>query len=574
MKKTFLFKLFGGYVLILLALTLLFMSFSARTVRTRYLEVLTSRLEHLGMALEPQVLSFLDKGQSSELEVFLRDLDHKIKTRITVIDPEGKVLADSEENPETMESHRFRPEILEALQGRVNSAIRYSTTVKEDMLYVGLPLERGGKIVGALRVSLFIREINSLLSRIKKDLWLALLVIAAFSLAGAFLFARGLSRPVEEMIGASKRVAAGDFSAKMSIRRRGEWGELAESFNTMTAKLRTLFDDLTHQREELKGIIGSMEEGLMVVDMNDRIILSNASYHKLISQQPDRGKYYWEALRVPQFVELVKKVREEKADMSAELKFNNRAFLCRAAYLASRKGVIITFFDMTDIQNVVRMKKDFILNVSHELRTPLTAVKGFAETLEGEVSPAGREYLGIIRRNTDRLIRIVEDLLTLSELEEKPSLVAVETVDLRRLADHVIAIFEPRAREKNLSIDLRADEPLPAIKGDPFRLEQMLINLIDNAVKYTEKGSVAVILRREDGRAVVEVRDTGIGIPAEHLDRIFERFYVVDRSRSRKLGGTGLGLSIVKHIVSLHGGKIEVESTEGVGTRFLIRLPA
>jgi two-component system phosphate regulon sensor histidine kinase PhoR len=574
MRKTFLFKLFGGYVLILLALTLLFMSFSARTVRTRYLEVLTSRLEHLGMALEPQVLSFLDKGQSSELEVFLRDLDHKIKTRITVIDPEGKVLADSEENPETMESHRFRPEILEAIQGRVNSAIRYSTTVKEDMLYVGLPLERGGKIVGALRVSLFIREINSLLSRIKKDLWLALLVITALSLAGAFLFTRSLSRPVEEMIGASKRVAAGDFSAKMSIRRRGEWGELAESFNTMTAKLRTLFDDLTHQREELKGIIGSMEEGLMVVDKNDQIILSNASYHKLISQQPDRGKYYWEALRVPQFVELVKKVREEKADMSAELKFNNRAFLCRAAYLASRKGVIITFFDMTDIQNVVRMKKDFILNVSHELRTPLTAVKGFAETLEGEVSPAGREYLGIIRRNTDRLIRIIEDMLTLSELEEKPALMAVETVDLRRLADHVIAIFEPRAREKNLTIDLRADEPLPAIKGDPFRLEQMLINLIDNAVKYTEKGSVAVILRWEDGRAVVEVNDTGIGIPAEHLNRIFERFYVVDRSRSRKLGGTGLGLSIVKHIVSLHGGEIDVESTEGAGTRFLIRLPA
>ena len=574
MKKKFLAKMFGGYVLILLALALLFMVFSTRTVRSHYLQVLTSRLENLGAALEPQILAQMEEGRPIEMEAFLRALDRKIKTRITVIDAEGKVLADSEENPESMESHRFRPELFEALQGRVASGIRFSTTVHEEMLYVGLPLEREGKVVGALRVSLFLREINSLLARIKKDLWLSMLIIAAFALAGAFLLARGLSKPVEEILEVTKRVAAGDFGAKMSIRRRGEWAECSESFNAMTSRLRTLFDDLIHQREELQGIIGSMEEGLLVIDQNDRIVLSNAGFHRMISPQPDKGKYYWEALRAPRFVELVKKAREGKKDLSGDLSLNNRFFLCRASYLASREGVVVTFFDMTEIQNVMRMKKDFILNVSHELRTPLTAVKGFAETLEGEVSPAGREYLDIIRRNTDRLIRIVEDLLTLSEVEEKTANLTPERVDLRRLADQVIRIFEPRAREKGLDLNLRAMESLPAVQGDSFRLEQMLINLVDNAVKYTEKGSIILTLRAADGQAVIEVCDTGIGIPAEHLMRIFERFYVVDKSRSRKLGGTGLGLSIVKHIVNLHGGKVDVESTEGEGTLFRVFLPA
>jgi len=573
MKKTFLAKMFGGYFLILLAFALLFMTFSARTVRSHYLEILTSQLEYLGEALGPQVVSYLENGQIQELQAFLGNLGRKIKTRITVIDSEGKVLADSEEDPETMENHRFRPEFFEALQGKVASAVRYSTTVREEMLYVGLPLGNGEKPVAALRVSLLIREINGLIGRIRNDLWLALAIIAGLSLIGAYLVARSLSRPVEEMIQVSKRVAAGDFNAKMSIRRRGEWAECADSFNTMTAKLRTLFDDLTQRKEELQGIISSIEEGLMVIDKNDRILLSNAGFHRMISSLPDRGKFYWEALRVPQFVELVKRVREEKKDRSEELSFNGRVFLCRCSYLASRDGIVVTFFDMTEIQNVVRMKKDFILNVSHELRTPLTAIKGFAETLEGEVSLAGRDFLGTILRNTDRLIRIVEDLMTLSELEEKPANLALEPVNLRRLADNVIRIFEPRAGEKRLLLSLRAEEAVPTVRGDPFRLEQMLVNLIDNAIKYTERGTITVSLRASEGKAVIEVIDTGIGIPAESLNRIFERFYVVDKSRSRKMGGTGLGLSIVKHIVVQHGGRIEVESMEGSGSTFRVFLP-
>jgi two-component system phosphate regulon sensor histidine kinase PhoR len=219
------------------------------------------------------------------------------------------------------------------------------------------------------------------------------------------------------------------------------------------------------------------------------------------------------------------------------------------------------------------MKKDFVLNVSHELRTPLTAIKGFAETLEGRLEGEDKGFASIIHRNTDRLIGIVQDLLSLAQLEEKGAPMEIEKTDLRLLAANVLKLFENRAADKGVGLELKAEEGLLPLEGDPFQLEQMLVNLIDNAVKYTEKGTVAVSLTTKDRNIVIDVRDTGIGIPEEHLTHIFERFYVVDKSRSRKLGGTGLGLSIVKHIVLAHRGKISVRSRLGEGTTFTIELP-
>jgi two-component system phosphate regulon sensor histidine kinase PhoR len=220
-----------------------------------------------------------------------------------------------------------------------------------------------------------------------------------------------------------------------------------------------------------------------------------------------------------------------------------------------------------------RMKKDFVVSVTHELRTPLTAIKGFVETMEEEADKEKQNYLRIIKRNTDRLVRIVNDLLSLSEMEEKGVLVEREEVNLKESVENILKIFEHEAKEKKLYLKLHADEKLPLIHADSFRLEQTFINLIENALKYTEKGGVTIVLKTKDKEAVIEVRDTGIGISAEHLPRIFERFYTVDKAHSRRLGGTGLGLSIVKHIVLLHGGTIEVKSDLGLGTTFTVTLP-
>ena len=235
--------------------------------------------------------------------------------------------------------------------------------------------------------------------------------------------------------------------------------------------------------------------------------------------------------------------------------------------------MVVTLHDITEFRALEKTKKDFVVNVSHELKTPLTAIKGFVETIEGQTEDDNRPYLEIIRRNTERMIAIVEDLLVLSELEERGSKIGRTRVDLKPMAESVLKMFEKRAGEKGLSLSLEAPPDLPPVPADPNQMEGLLLNLVDNAVKYTEKGSVTVRVSVRDRSMAIDVEDTGIGIDADDLPHVFERFYVVDKSRSRKLGGTGLGLAIVKHIVSAHKGTVSVKSRIGEGTTFSVLLP-
>ena len=573
MKKSIFFKVFGGYVILLLLLAVVFLLFSFSTIKRHYMDTLAQELENVGRTLDVRIFDYLDRNRLPDLETFLQEHGKKIGARLTVIDPEGVVKADSELDPAAMEGHRFRPEISEALSGRVGRSLRYSSTLKAQMLYVALPLDRSGRVEGVLRLSLFVRDIDILLKAIRRDIGQAVGIIILLSIVGAFIFSRSLTHPMRQLIRASRQVAAGDFTARVRVRSSDEWKDLAVSFNSMTTEVKTLFDDLRKRKEELDNIMASMQEGLLVLDRTGKIRLANQSAKDLIGQEAVEGKYFWEVVRMTPFVELIRKVKEEKKTRIEEVLFGEKSILCRAAFLPAQDGVVVTLDDITEMQNLARIKKDFVLNVAHELRTPLTAIKGYAETLEDEAGDRGRQYVLTIIRHTDRLIRVVEDLISLATLEEKGVAFETEKIDLKEIAENVVKIFEPRAKEKNLDLRLEAAD-LPPVEGDPFRLEQMLVNLIDNAVKYTEKGAVRVGLKKEPGGVAIEVVDTGIGIPEDDLGRVFERFYVVDKSRSRKAGGTGLGLSIVKHIVILHGGRIDLKSTPGVGSTFRVFLPS
>jgi two-component system phosphate regulon sensor histidine kinase PhoR len=270
----------------------------------------------------------------------------------------------------------------------------------------------------------------------------------------------------------------------------------------------------------------------------------------------------------------MKEARSKQNSIVDELELNNRIFLYSATFCSNNKDIVVTLHDITKIKNLEKTKKDFATNVSHELRTPLTAIKGFVETLqEANNDEENVHYLDIISRHTDRVIRIVNDLLLLSKLEGTPDNLELEKVNLNILMENILKIFEQSLEEKNLALKFNTDNNLPIIQADPFKLEQVFINLIDNAIKYTERGEIVITLSRNNETVIIEIQDTGICIPQEHLSRIFERFYVVDSSRSRKLGGTGLGLSIVKHIVNLHNGKIDVKNIPGSGTNFIVTLP-
>jgi two-component system phosphate regulon sensor histidine kinase PhoR len=335
-----------------------------------------------------------------------------------------------------------------------------------------------------------------------------------------------------------------------------------------------LFGELSRQKEELDSIISSLQEGILVLDKEERVLIANESLQIITGKNLEKGKLYWEILREPKLNELLKRVKTARQNSTEEIDLNNRTFLCSATFLQYKEEITVVFHDITEIKKLQKIKTDFVLNVSHELRTPLTSIKGFIETIETRaLDDENRHYIGIIKRNTDRLINIINDLLSLTEMEEKGTKLLLETVNLKDIIEHALIVFEQQIQSKDLSIRLSIEPDLPTVQGDPFKLEQVFINLIDNAIKYTEKGGITIEIKARDKKIVVTLQDTGAGIPPEHLSRIFERFYVVDKSRSKKLGGTGLGLSIVKHIILLHSGTIKAESSQGHGTTFIITLP-
>ena len=418
-------------------------------------------------------------------------------------------------------------------------------------------------------------DINVLINQLRTSIFISvIIIITAISLLIAIIFSWILSKPIKELNTAARNLASGNFKSKVFFKGRDELKELADSFNYMSDQMKSSFDELSGQKEELSSIISSIREGLLVIDSKGKILLSNESFRKSFQANFVDGKFYWEVLRGPYLGGLIEKVIDEKASASAEMALHDKTFLCDAIFLNSRKELVITFHDITEIRNLEKIKRDFVANLSHELRTPLTAIKGYVETLELETKEdENLHYIDVIKRNTERLINIVQDLLLLSELEEKGSTLQLEEVNLKNVIKDVLRIFEQKLKNKKLDLKFNVDSEIPLIKADVFKLEQMFINVIDNAIKYTEKGWISISLKQKDDKVVIEIQDTGIGIPESHLPRIFERFYVVDKSRSKKLGGTGLGLSIVKHIVLLHNGEINIESTYGSGTKITIILP-
>jgi two-component system, OmpR family, phosphate regulon sensor histidine kinase PhoR len=404
--------------------------------------------------------------------------------------------------------------------------------------------------------------------------WVAAAIMTAAAAVTSYLIALGTMRPVRELTAAFRRLSTGDFDVRVMPAKRGRLRELGDDFNEMAFKTKALVAELRQQREALDAIVGSIQEGLAVVDGAGQIVLANSSFRKLAGEPKAEGRYYWEVIREPDFVELVRSVTADHPAATRQIEIAGQEFACSASYLSATQRIVLSFHDDSEIARSARMKKDFVQNVSHELRTPLTAIKGFAETMEAAIDETNRPYLETILRNTDRLVCLVQDLLTLSELEERGTELQIEDVDLKEIAVQMLRLFEKAATDKGLALKLSASGWSGSLRADRFRLEQVFINLLDNAIKYTDKGEVELALSRDGGRAIINVCDTGAGIAPEHLPRLFERFYVVDKGRSRQLGGTGLGLSIVKHIVLLHSGEISVESTPGAGTTVSITLPA
>lgn len=532
-----------------------------------------SQLHLLCLALLRELEPLAVTGKTDELDREAKDFGRQLGIRITVIRPDGVVLADSDHDPVTMDNHGSRPEVVGALTTIEGHSVRFSRTLQDNLMYLAMRFPRSGEVGGILRVSMRVRKVDALWAELGREI----LAIAAACLLGALLLAwiasRRLGQPVQKLAWAAEQLSRGNFQTRVFLNRHDELRDLADGFNHMAEEVNRLFQELAHRSEEHRIILASIQEGLVVVDRDARIAHANEAFWKIVRGAPSVGKPYWEVLRAPNFADGLRQVKEGGASAAIEVSLDDRTFLCGLTPIAGTGATVALFFDVTERKRLEDIKRELVVNISHEFKTPLTSIRGFAEALEEEPA-VHREYVEIIRRNAERLARITDDLLLLARLEQPAKAPNFEAVDVREVAESTARLFQAGLGSKRLSFEISAAADLPKVSADRFLLEQVFINLLENAVRYTETGGVTVRLRREGREVVVEVADTGIGIAAEHLPRIFERFYVVDRSRSRATGGTGLGLSIVKNIVLQHGGRIDIQSRPGEGTTVMLAFPA
>lgn len=532
----------------------------------------------------------IEDGNPGEIQSMVSGLSKQAGVRITVIANNGTVLADSSRNPTEMENHSNRPEIKQALLNDVGASSRYSKTLQKEMFYVAVPYKDGSGEVGAvIRTSLPLSTLENAIRPLeKKVIYLgAALTVAALLLSLAL--SKTITLSLKGIMNVSEELAKGNLGVSIPVsKRKNEISTISSALNRMAQKLNELFMQLSKEKNQVEAVLSAMSEGVMVVSKQGSVIIINNALKKMFSLKEDpTGKTYWEILRNRELTKLVESVLKNCKPESREIFYlypNEKYYLVNVIPLDSPdKELIVVMFDITDFKRLEKIKADFIANVSHELRTPLTAIKGYTETLEEEAYETPddqKHFLRIIKRHTNRLINIVSDLLVLSEVESRDSLSKentsndLEETNINEIIKSSLEALRSKAAEKELEMSFETMDDAYKVKANRFLLEQMFINLIDNAVKYTpENGKIDIKVLNSDSQVLTEITDTGIGIPKEHLPRIFERFYRVDKTRSRNLGGTGLGLSIVKHIVIMHGGKIEVHSEEGRGSKFSISIP-
>ncbi len=487
-----------------------------------------------------------------------------------------------------MEDHGNRPEIIQALAGLTGESVRYSDTIRQRFMYVAIPLRAGGRIVGALRVSVPLTFIDDSLRGLRIQIFVGGLLAALLAALVSLILSRGISVPIRAMKEGIERFSRNDLEHRIPTTGIEELGSLADVMNEMAARLAERMNMVTRQRNEQEAIFRSMVEGLLVVDTEERITKINraASEFLGLDQMETPGRTIQEAVRNTELQLFVAQALVSEEPVEADIRIigesGERLLRAHGSLLldakGNRMGAVVVLGDVTSLRRLESMRKDFVANVSHELRTPITSIKGFVETLMDGGIHSHRDaesFISIIAKQADRMNSIIEDLLFLSRVEQdvEDRKIKLEECPLCDVLQEAIDISAHEAKAKRVEIALTCADDLTAMIN-PALLEQAVANLIDNAVTYSDTGGrVEVTAEGEGNGIVIKVGDQGCGIERKHHARIFERFYRVDKARSRKVGGTGLGLAIVKHIVQAHGGRITVESVPGEGSVFSIHLP-
>lgn len=562
--------------------------FSLNSLKQSFYDEARRDLQVRAEIVRPHFASRLNSANVSKLQPLCREIAETARARLTVVLPDGQVLCDSHEDPARMDNHASRKEFDRALKNEAGFAIRSENRSGKPMMFVAVPVVVDGPVRGAVRVSRPMSEIDSTLQGVGRPLILAGALFALTAVALLYYFSRRIIGNIKEIQSGAERFTEGDFSFRLPLPVVSEFNSLSRTLNHMAVQLDDRIRTITEQRNEQQAILTSMVEGVFAIDRDETVIHMNEAAGRLFGVDPRfaQNKPLQAVVRNTRLLAFVTQSLEsrdlQETDIELDWEGQVRYLQTRGTVLRNTHkesiGAVFVLYDVTRLRKLETMRRDFVANVSHELKTPITSIKGFVETLlDGALeSPEdARRFLGIVSKQAERLNAIIEDLLSLSRIEQDSDTGAIVTQEchLREVLENAIGDCAPKATQKGIRIDLDCAKELIANVNPPL-LEEAVVNLVDNAIKYSDpEKRILISAAQSSGAMTIQVRDEGKGIDQQYLPRLFERFYRVDKARSRQMGGTGLGLAIVKHIVQAHGGSVEVASTPGVGSIFSINLP-
>jgi two-component system phosphate regulon sensor histidine kinase PhoR len=591
LRSRFFWQLYGGYAAVVVLFAVIVGVTVSGWVAEHSREDMQTSLHSKVSLLKELSRDVLGGGRDAQFLKRIQRLGAEIDTRLTVIARDGVVLADSEEDPARMNNHANREELRIAANQGLGFSTRYSNTVEREMMYLAMPVEHAvnGEVVrlGFVRASLSLSVIDEHLFRVRSLVLFGAGIAALVALLLGLFFARRVTSRIEAITAVAEAMAGGDYSRRVFMHSQDEIGKLATAYNSMAQQMQDRVDTITNDRNKVQAILRSMVEGVIAVDRDELVLHMNAVAGDILGVDPNEvlGKRIWETVRVN---EIAKSLGSSLAGQrvyrtqSRIMRADEECLLdIRASSLTDGDGVVtgavVLFHDVTEMRRLELVRREFVDNASHELKTPITAIRGFLDTLVDDADMPREIREKFLRRassQADRLALLVTDLLRLSRFEAGGSSESAERIDLRDVVRKSVAELQLVAADKAIKLTACLGDEAIVVIADRATVELVTDNLVDNAIKYTgDGGRIEVRTTLRDGEAFLEVEDNGVGIDAEHQDRIFERFYRVDKARSREVGGTGLGLAIAKHACGVLGGDLSVKSEPGVGSTFLVRLP-
>ncbi len=577
MKRNLFLKIFFSY-LVIICLAFLLLNFF---IKNEIQKLMAGKIEE-------ELFSFaelIDLSSPKAMSDQLRQIAAISGSRVTLVDAQGRVFADSEKDVAQLENHLNRPEIQEARLRGKGKSIRFSQSLRVDMLYVAVTIKAKDRIIGYVRLARPLHEIRSLIGKVYQSIFLAIMIVSALSLLIALFISYRLSEPIRMMERFTERLRHGEPSGNIILHTADETKKLADNINYLVEELQNKIRLAQEEKSKLMTALTSINEGVLILNNDERIeFISPALADTLSGEYGDvTGKTLMEAFRNVELQKAFQTFKQTRNQVSREITLGITESVIMKVSLSQVQGfpgeekIMVVFHNITRLKKLETIRTDFVANVTHEIRTPLTAIIGYLETLQAgalkNTDDASR-FIDIMLKQAQRLNRLVEDLMTLSKIELGEVLLRFEDVSLHDVADNVIALLEAKTTAKKILMENRLSRDLPPVKADRDRINQIFVNVLDNAVKFTpETGQITLEGAEKEGFVVVRISDTGVGIPRDEIQRLGERFYRVDKTRSRELGGTGLGLSIVKHLMLVHGGKMEIESQLGQGTKVSLFFP-